>query len=185
MVFAMFNDVQNTVLYMEWTIALSLAIARVSVLTVIDVCTLLGGFDYPIWLVQQECTGSLFFVGGTVGMQAENLHVEFHHFLQTLKRWGVQHWCMEPDRAGSRFEMDPHSTPTNNVQAEENHQSFLFQQMDSTGDRKRTAWVTCEKQTAPVPFPISPSSRPCLGLGCCIPTEPGLSGALNFGSRVL
>ncbi|KAF9504967.1 hypothetical protein BS47DRAFT_1368416 [Hydnum rufescens UP504] len=131
MVFAMLDDVRNTVLYMEWTIALSLAVARI-----------------------------LFFVGGMVGMQAENLRVEFHHFLQMLERWGVRHWCVEADRAGSRFKMDPHSTPTNDVRAEENHQSFLFQWMDSTGDRKRTAWVTCEKLTAPVPFLIPPPPGP-------------------------
>ncbi|KAF9518717.1 hypothetical protein BS47DRAFT_1358777 [Hydnum rufescens UP504] len=159
-VFTMFDDIQNMILYMERTISLSLAVVCMSVLIAIDVCALLGGFDYPIWPVQRECAGSLFFVGGTIGMQTENLHVEFRHFLQTLERWGIRHWCMELDKAGSRFEMDLHSTPTEDVQAEENHQSFLFQQMDSTGNRKRTAWVTCEKRTTYVPFLIPPPPGP-------------------------
>ncbi|KAF9503349.1 hypothetical protein BS47DRAFT_1402498 [Hydnum rufescens UP504] len=86
--------------------------------------------------------------------------MEFRHFLRTLERWGIRHWCVELDKAGSRFEMDPHSTPTEDVQAEENHQSFLFQQMDSTGNRKRMAWVTCEKRTTRVPFLIPPPPGP-------------------------
>ncbi|KAF9509574.1 hypothetical protein BS47DRAFT_1365200 [Hydnum rufescens UP504] len=128
-VFAMFDDIQNTILYMERTISLSLAV----------VCI----YYYPIWLVQRECAGSLFFVGRMIGTQTENLHVEFCHFLRTLERWGIRH-C----------------TPTEDVQAEENHQSFLFQQMDSTGNRKRMAWVTCKKRTTHVPFLIPPPPGP-------------------------
>ncbi|KAF9504185.1 hypothetical protein BS47DRAFT_1368965 [Hydnum rufescens UP504] len=140
MVFTTLDDVQNTILYMEWTITLSLAVAHMSVLTAIDVCALLGGFYYPIWLVQQECAGSLFFVGGMVGTQAENL-------------------CWRGGGSGTGV-WKQIGTPTNDVWAEENHQLFLFQRMDSTGDRKRTVWVTCKKLTAPVPFLIPPPPGP-------------------------
>ncbi|KAF9509701.1 hypothetical protein BS47DRAFT_1365083 [Hydnum rufescens UP504] len=143
-VFAMIDDICNTILEMEQTICLCHALT----------CMLLGGFNYPIWPIDPHCAGSMFFFSKKHEWVAKSDY-ELSHFLQALERWGIQHWCIEGHKDYVQLEMDAYTGPTPNTEEEVWHQSFLAKQIHGIKGNiipGNMAWVNCGKLMASIPF---------------------------------
>ncbi|KAF9504302.1 hypothetical protein BS47DRAFT_1368891 [Hydnum rufescens UP504] len=150
-------EIQNTVLGMERMCLASRALRQMAVLMAIDLCALLGGFQYPVWPVDKEVSGAMFYANHRP-INFENYQDDLCFFLQALERWGIPHWGIEADEDVGRFELDDHSGPSSSVTGgEERHQSTLNSLIRDTTQRI-VAYVPCEIETAALPFtaPLSP-----------------------------
>jgi hypothetical protein len=67
---------------------------RMVVLMAIDLCALLGGFQYPVWPIDKEVSGTMFY-GNHRPINFENYEDKLCFFLQALERWGILHWGIE------------------------------------------------------------------------------------------